>query len=303
VLAALFSGSQVLGEWLACNLAWLPRLLDTDALRFPRVDQGLRREVEQWLAPALKARAARHRPGALASVPAAGTRPDRGPRPRPARQRRRDHPGAFGPGGCLSRGGLPRLLAAGDRTLRHAVRTTPGRPLGAHPLLRARHGEARRPGTQLQLRRGRAVRVQRRGLRLPRGPAPARLDGEGPQQPRVLPAAGRGLRRGSGARHGRGHALPDRPAPATGGPGGPAGALARELRELLRPVRPDVGADDADQGPPGGGRRRAGRGVPRDGGAVPVSPAARGRGDGGNCSDEAPPRERNRAGRASRNGM
>ncbi len=54
VLCALFSGSQVLGEWLVQNPDWLPDLLDVDGLRFPRVDQGFRREIAAWLEPALE---------------------------------------------------------------------------------------------------------------------------------------------------------------------------------------------------------------------------------------------------------
>lgn len=65
VLAALFSGSRVLGEWLARNPDWLPRLLDVEGLRQPRTEAGLRREVEGWLQPALEAR---DHAGALAQL-------------------------------------------------------------------------------------------------------------------------------------------------------------------------------------------------------------------------------------------
>ncbi len=56
VLAALLGGSQALGELLVAHPDWLPPLLDAEALRFPRTDQGLRREVEAWLQPALEQR-------------------------------------------------------------------------------------------------------------------------------------------------------------------------------------------------------------------------------------------------------
>lgn len=56
VLTALWSGSQVLGEWLLQHPEWLPDLLDVEGLRRARSEAGLRREVETWLAPALAER-------------------------------------------------------------------------------------------------------------------------------------------------------------------------------------------------------------------------------------------------------
>ncbi len=56
ILCALWSGSQVLGEWVLGHPDWLPRLLDPDGLGFPRVEQGIRREIETWLEPALHQR-------------------------------------------------------------------------------------------------------------------------------------------------------------------------------------------------------------------------------------------------------
>jgi glutamate-ammonia-ligase adenylyltransferase len=56
VLATLLGGSQALGECLVAHPGWLPPLLDVEGLRFPRIDQGLRHEVEAWLRPALAAR-------------------------------------------------------------------------------------------------------------------------------------------------------------------------------------------------------------------------------------------------------
>jgi [glutamine synthetase] adenylyltransferase / [glutamine synthetase]-adenylyl-L-tyrosine phosphorylase len=65
ILAALFSGSQALGELLVKHPEWLTQALDADLLRRPRQDQGLRREVNSWLKPAL---AARDYPAALARL-------------------------------------------------------------------------------------------------------------------------------------------------------------------------------------------------------------------------------------------
>jgi [glutamine synthetase] adenylyltransferase / [glutamine synthetase]-adenylyl-L-tyrosine phosphorylase len=48
LLAALFSGSQVLGNLLAAHPDWLKHL-EVERLRFPRRDQGLRHEVQGWL--------------------------------------------------------------------------------------------------------------------------------------------------------------------------------------------------------------------------------------------------------------
>lgn len=53
-LAALFSGSRALSECLAAHPEWLDLLLDVRALRFPRTDQGLRREVVALVGPLLE---------------------------------------------------------------------------------------------------------------------------------------------------------------------------------------------------------------------------------------------------------
>ncbi|HWC61487.1 MAG TPA: glutamate-ammonia-ligase adenylyltransferase, partial [Verrucomicrobiae bacterium] len=55
LLAALFSGSQVLGNLLVAHPDWLSHL-DIEHLRFPRRDQGLRSEVQGWLKDLLDAR-------------------------------------------------------------------------------------------------------------------------------------------------------------------------------------------------------------------------------------------------------
>ncbi len=55
LLAALFSGSQVLGNLLVAHPDWLSHL-DIEHLRFPRRDQGLRGEVQGWLKDLLDAR-------------------------------------------------------------------------------------------------------------------------------------------------------------------------------------------------------------------------------------------------------
>src|ERR1051326_3827338 len=56
VLAALFAGSQALGEGLLKHPEWIAQSLDPDSLRHPRQEQGLRREVQSWLGPLLQAR-------------------------------------------------------------------------------------------------------------------------------------------------------------------------------------------------------------------------------------------------------
>jgi glutamate-ammonia-ligase adenylyltransferase len=55
VLAALFSGSQALSEWLVAHPDWLAESLDAELLQKPRHKQGLQREVERWLRPFLDA--------------------------------------------------------------------------------------------------------------------------------------------------------------------------------------------------------------------------------------------------------
>src|SRR5437899_7006696 len=56
ILAALFSGSQALGQLLLKHPDWLPQTLDAEMLRHPRQEQGLRREVDGWLGQLLSSR-------------------------------------------------------------------------------------------------------------------------------------------------------------------------------------------------------------------------------------------------------
>ena len=56
ILAALFSGSQALGELLLKHPDWLQQTLDPALLQHPRLEQGLRRQVNAWLKPLLAAR-------------------------------------------------------------------------------------------------------------------------------------------------------------------------------------------------------------------------------------------------------
>ncbi len=53
ILVALLAGSQMAGELLAAHPDWLAPLLEPGALPHPRREQGLRREVGQWLNPCL----------------------------------------------------------------------------------------------------------------------------------------------------------------------------------------------------------------------------------------------------------
>lgn len=55
-LAALLSGSQVLGEWLVQHPDWLEVLLEPEVLAHPRSARGLRAEFEPQLKPRLKER-------------------------------------------------------------------------------------------------------------------------------------------------------------------------------------------------------------------------------------------------------
>ncbi|MBI3875658.1 MAG: bifunctional [glutamate--ammonia ligase]-adenylyl-L-tyrosine phosphorylase/[glutamate--ammonia-ligase] adenylyltransferase [Verrucomicrobia bacterium] len=55
VIAALFSGSQFIGELLIANPGWL-ETLNPESLQHPRQEQGLRRDVEKFLRPSLEAR-------------------------------------------------------------------------------------------------------------------------------------------------------------------------------------------------------------------------------------------------------
>jgi glutamate-ammonia-ligase adenylyltransferase len=55
LLAALFSGSQALGNLLLSHTDWLAHL-EIEHLRFPRRDRGLRKEVQDWLKELLAAK-------------------------------------------------------------------------------------------------------------------------------------------------------------------------------------------------------------------------------------------------------
>ena len=54
ILAALFGGSQALGNLLVARPDWLSAL-EPETLKFPRRKQGLRNEVTRWLKPLLAA--------------------------------------------------------------------------------------------------------------------------------------------------------------------------------------------------------------------------------------------------------
>lgn len=55
ILVALLSGSQALSELLVAHPDWLPVASDAQYLRYPRKDQGLRRELTERLRPLLAA--------------------------------------------------------------------------------------------------------------------------------------------------------------------------------------------------------------------------------------------------------
>src|SRR4051794_12804861 len=55
LLAALFSGSQALGNLLVAHPDWIDGL-EIERLRFPRREQGLRHEVESWLRGLIEAK-------------------------------------------------------------------------------------------------------------------------------------------------------------------------------------------------------------------------------------------------------
>ncbi len=56
ILAALFSGSQAMGGLLLAHPDWLGAALNPEHLQHRRQEQGLRREVNAWLGPALQNR-------------------------------------------------------------------------------------------------------------------------------------------------------------------------------------------------------------------------------------------------------
>src|SRR5438552_3503316 len=56
ILAALFSGSQALGELLLNHPDWLAETLEPEQLHHPRQEQRLRREVNGWIVPLLESR-------------------------------------------------------------------------------------------------------------------------------------------------------------------------------------------------------------------------------------------------------
>lgn len=54
VLASVWSGSEILGEWLVQHPDWLPMLLDVEGLRAPRRARALQAEIAGWLPAALE---------------------------------------------------------------------------------------------------------------------------------------------------------------------------------------------------------------------------------------------------------
>jgi glutamate-ammonia-ligase adenylyltransferase len=55
ILCALFSGSEALSSWLIANPESIS-VLSPESLKHPRREQGLRREVNEWLVPLLNQR-------------------------------------------------------------------------------------------------------------------------------------------------------------------------------------------------------------------------------------------------------
>src|SRR4051812_37477084 len=55
LVVSLFSGSLAVSEWLIKHPEWLETIAP-ESLRNPRREQGLRREVNEWLEPALASR-------------------------------------------------------------------------------------------------------------------------------------------------------------------------------------------------------------------------------------------------------
>src|SRR5438132_7398011 len=56
IIAGLFSGSHAMGNRLLAHPDWVKAVLLPEYLEYPRLEQGLRREVNAWLQPALQAR-------------------------------------------------------------------------------------------------------------------------------------------------------------------------------------------------------------------------------------------------------
>ena len=157
LLVALLAGSQTAGELLAAHPEWLGPLLEPGALLHPRREQGLRREVEQWLKPCL---AREETEPAFVQL-------------REFKQREMLRIAARDLarlGGALEitreisdvadvcldavlRLCLPPLHAPAGA----AVSFDCGRALAGHAVLRPRPGQTGRAGTELQFRRGRHV--------------------------------------------------------------------------------------------------------------------------------------------------
>ena len=153
ILAALFAGSQALGNLLVARPDWLS-VLEPEALKFPRRKQGLRNEVNRWLKPLL----------AASDYGAALTRLREFKQREMLRIAARD----------LARLGklaeilqeisdvadvcLDARVASLPPATRRSSRPDPGtgcrRALAADRRLRAWHGQTRRAGAQLQLGRG-----------------------------------------------------------------------------------------------------------------------------------------------------
>jgi glutamine synthetase adenylyltransferase len=199
VVVALLSGSLALGNLLVANPGWLS-VLDIGVLKFPRRVEGLRREMEGGLKPRLEAC---DYAGALTEL-------------RRFKQREMLR---------IAARDLARLgdvveitreisdladvcLDAIHRAVRPAFSSGCGWKLAAHGILRARHGQAGRTGTQLQFGCGRAVPVQRRrgGFQSATGKRNSTTPYD--VEPPVFQQARRGFRRRSFPRDGGRNVVP-----------------------------------------------------------------------------------------------
>ncbi len=253
----IFGSSQFLSDILVRQPQLFEWLLEPGVVHRPKSKEELTEEARHAVAGASTLERAVDRPPPI-QVPRDPAHRSAGPGGAP--EPRRDHRRTVQSGRRVAGDGVSVVPGRAGPTARRARSRRRGGAGPRVPIRDPRHGETGGAGAELQLGHRPDLRLRRGGRN--------RGDGRGgrgpPDQPGVLPEAGRDAGQGHERGLRRRAPLPRGSPVAPGRPVRGDRLVAPELRDLLRIVGPDLGAAGPDQGATGGGRSHAGGDVPAD---------------------------------------